>query len=126
MSELRLYCLVRGDIDWLPILGKLCSQVGHGYLGAFVNCPDEELKKRYLGINSNGLIDSGQAKISLSAKNLGALMRAEAECRSLGISTALIRDAGRTVFPEPTVTCLGIGPVEYDHLPKYVQKMRLF
>jgi peptidyl-tRNA hydrolase len=125
MAELRLYCLVRGDIDWTEILGKLCSQVGHGFLGAFINCADNELKDRYLGVNTEGLIDSGHAKITLQAKNLHALMRAQAECKSLGLSTALICDAGRTVFPEPTITCLGIGPVEYDHLPKFVQKMRL-
>jgi PTH2 family peptidyl-tRNA hydrolase len=124
MEELRLYCLVRGDLE-IPI-GKLCAQTAHGFLGSYVNCTNEDLKKEYLGLNENGLIDSGQAKITLKAKNLNALLRAEQECKDLGISTALIKDAGRTVFNEPTITVLGIGPVTKENLPKFVQKMQLF
>jgi peptidyl-tRNA hydrolase len=123
MSELRLYCLVRMDIE-IP-LGKLLAQSGHAYLGSFMNCKDQTVKDSYLGNNPDGQISSGQAKISLKAKNLAALHRAQQECSDLGISTALIIDAGRTVFNEPTVTCLGIGPVEYESLPKYIQKMQL-
>lgn len=121
--ELRLYVLVRQDIE-MP-LGKLLAQVGHAFLGAFENCTDTELKKTYLGENPNNVVDTGQAKISKKAKNLAALERAQAECTALGIPTALIKDSGRTVFSEPTVTCLGIGPVARENLPKFVDKMQL-
>jgi peptidyl-tRNA hydrolase len=123
MSDLRLYVLVRQDIE-IP-LGKLISQVGHAFLGTFENCKDATLKAEYLGKNPEGVIESGQAKISKKAKNLNALLRAQEECKALGISTALVTDEGRTVFSEPTVTCLGIGPVSRENLPKFVEKMRL-
>jgi len=114
-DDLRIYCVVRIDIN-MP-LGKLIAQTGHGFMGALVGCKDEDLKARYLG--------AAFTKIALKGKNLNALERAKRECDELGITTALITDSGRTVFNEPTVTCLGIGPVTYDQLPKYVQKMHL-
>lgn len=124
VEELKMYLLIRGDIE-MPE-GKLAIQAAHAILGAWVNCHDEELKAKYLGLNPEGQITSGQAKISLKAKNLHAMERARAECRALGISTALVTDAGRTVFNEPTVTCLGIGPVTRSKLPPFVEKMRMY
>jgi len=40
--------------------------------------------------------------------------------------TALIKDAGFTVFDEPTVTCLGIGPIREDLIQDDLKKLKLF
>jgi PTH2 family peptidyl-tRNA hydrolase len=112
--DLRIYCLLRMDIE-MPV-GKIISQCGHGFMGALLKA-DKATVETYLA--------GSFTKIAVKAKNLAAIQRAKNECDALGIPTALITDAGRTVFNEPTVTCLGIGPVLRENLPKFVQKMNL-
>ncbi len=112
--DLRIYCLIRQDIE-MPI-GKMLAQSAHGFMGALLKA-DKATVETYLA--------GSFTKIAIKAKNLAALQRAKTECDALGIPTALITDAGRTVFTEPTVTCLGVGPVLRENLPKFVQKMNL-
>lgn len=114
MDDLRIYCLIRQDID-MP-LGKTIAQSGHAFMGAML-VADPVIVDEYL---------SGPfTKISKWTKNLDSILRAKRECDELELPTALITDIGRTVFSEPTVTCLGIGPVKRNQLPKFVDKMRL-
>jgi peptidyl-tRNA hydrolase, PTH2 family len=112
--DLRIYALIRMDIE-MP-LGKIIPQAGHAYMGALLKA-DKALVETYLS--------GAFTKIAVKAKNLAAILRAKDECDALGIPTSLITDAGRTIFNEPTVTCLGIGPVLRESLPKFVQKMQL-
>ena len=67
----------------------------------------------------------GHPKITYGAKNEAALRRALEECQAVGIPAHLVTDEGRTVFPEPTVTVLGIGPCRRSDLPPFVGKMQL-
>ena len=117
-EELRLYCVVRGDIE-MPV-GKLVAQAGHAFVGALRVATETapHLAERYLA--------DSQPKITLQAKSLAVLERAARECKDAGIIHHLVIDEGRTVFNEPTVTCLGIGPVLRDRLPKFVSKLRLY
>lgn len=120
-TELRLYCVMRSDLAAVagkPIpLGKLISQGGHAFDGCIEVCP-ELLYLEYVN-------DGARPKITIEAKNEHALRRAFAECQQAGLSCYLVTDAGRTVFPEPTMTCLGIGPVRRIDLPKYVRNFQL-
>ena len=117
-EELRLYLLVRGDIQMS--FGKGMVQAGHAFVGVIENA-------RKTIPETVDLYMVGQTpKISKKAKNIDALLRAQRECREAGIPTALVTDAGRTEFSEPTVTCMAIGPTTRDKLPKYVEKMQLF
>ena len=119
MSEYKLYTVVRTDIE-IPV-GKLLPQVGHAFLQVFLKCQknNPELAEKYEN-------EPSYPKIALKAKNLHALLRAQKECDDLNIPTFLVTDEGRTVFTEPTVTCLGIGPVIPDNLPVYVKKLQLY
>lgn len=114
-DELRLYCLMRTDLK--ASTGKLITQGGHAFVGCVSVCPSLRFIE-YLN-------DGQQPKITLRAKNEGILLRAVAECKEAGIPYYLVTDAGRTVFPVPTVTCLGIGPVARKDLPKFVQRLQL-
>lgn len=119
MSEYKLYVVVRSDIE-MPI-GKMLAQVGHAFLGVFLEClsNNPELAEKYKN-------EEMYPKIALKGKNEHALRRAQTECDELKIPTFLVIDAGRTVFTEPTVTVLGIGPVIFENLPTYVKKLQLF
>ena len=117
--ELRLYCLVRTDIE-IPV-GKLTAQTGHAYCTVIFNAirdGDRDQVQKYF--------DNDQPKITLRAKNLASIERAARECKEAGINHFVVTDAGRTVFNEPTVTCMGIGPVQKGELPKFVQRMQLY
>lgn len=117
-DELRLYCIVRDDID-IPV-GKLIAQAGHAFATVVhqAHSTNPEILEQYFSVS--------QTKIVLKAKTLSQLMRAAEECKTAGINCFLVEDAGRTVFNEPTITCLGIGPILASDLPKFVKKLRLF
>lgn len=119
ISEYRMYCVVRQDIE-IPT-GKLIPQVGHAYLMSLRDCRKANplLAEAYDN-------DEGQAKIGLRAKNLQAMERGHRELREAGIPCCLVTDEGRTVFPEPTVTVLGIGPCRRDDLPAFVRRFQLY
>ncbi len=114
-NELRLYCVMRADLE-API-GKLMAQAGHAFVGCVANLESTKFQE---------YINSGvQSKIVLRAKNERELLKAKAVCDEAGIPFYLVTDAGRTVFPEPTVTCLGVGPIQKWQLPKFIQRLQL-
>lgn len=117
-DELRIYLVVRTDLD-MP-KGKLAVQSMHGALGLFKECitKEQQLMTRYM-------VSRFEYKVSLKAKNLAALMRAQRECKDAGIPTFTVEDAGFTVFEEPTTTAVAVGPVKKSDLPKYVQRLQL-
>lgn len=113
-AELRLYCLLRGDLE-MPE-GKAHAQTGHAWVSTLYAAPREQV---------DAYMAASQPKIVLRAKNQAMIERAAAECRSLGLPHYVVCDAGRTFFAQPTITCLGIGPVTFLQLPKYIQRQRL-
>jgi peptidyl-tRNA hydrolase len=118
-TELRLYCVMRGDLN-APV-GKLLAQAGHAFTGVLWNTTTFEwAPKIYEYMNG------ARAKIVLKVANKDELLRAYHECQEHDISCYLVIDEGRTTFPEPTVTCLGIGIVTRAELPTFVRRLRLF
>ncbi len=99
--------LVREDLN-LPI-GKACAQVAH----ASVECA---LKTR------PDLLEAwkreGMPKIILGVKDKQHLLLKMRQAKAEKLIYALIEDAGRTFFTEPTVTCLGIGPDADEKIDK--------
>lgn len=116
-EEPRLYLLVREDIN-MPA-GKGYAQAGHAFLGVV------EAARRVGHPGIETYLAGQQGKIAVRAKNLGAIERAARECREAGLPVCVVTDAGRTVFGEPTVTCMAVGPVSRSKLPKFVERMRL-
>jgi PTH2 family peptidyl-tRNA hydrolase len=49
----------------------------------------------------------------------------EARAREQQIPTCLVHDAGRTVIPAGTITCLGLGPAATDVLEPLTGTLRL-
>jgi peptidyl-tRNA hydrolase len=65
----------------------------------------------------------------LAAKNENKLKELIPLLKDRNIPHALITDCGYTVFTEPTVTCLGIGPCwpeEIDDLTKRFQTLKTY
>lgn len=105
--------------------GKMCSQVGHAYLGAFLQNKDPQIISKY----HSEFPESPGTKICLEVKNLDQLLKAEQLAKEAGLSFYRVTDSGCTNFfgGEPTITALGIGPAtksQIKHITKRFQLMK--
>ena len=96
--------------------GKLAAQVAHGAVSAFLVAP-AAAQRAWLQV--------GMPKIVLRCPDEAALLDLQARAQAAGIPAYLIRDAGRTVVAEGTVTCLGLGPAETDAIDALTGTLKL-
>jgi peptidyl-tRNA hydrolase len=87
--------------------GKMAAQVAHASMAAFL-IADNANRQQWL--------DVGMPKIVLDGENEAQLNLLLHRAREAGVAAFLVRDAGRTVVPEGTVTCLGIGPAPKERI----------
>lgn len=87
--------------------GKLAAQVAHAALGAFL-AASREAQAAWLA--------AGMPKIVVYGAHDAALLDLETAAGQRQIPHCVIRDAGRTVVPAGTVTCIGIGPAPRESI----------
>ena len=102
--------------------GKIASQAGHAYLGAFLRCQESNPL-----LLADYLKDFPGTKVCLQAKNLDALLRAQAQAELFGIPHSLITDSGCQNFfnGQPVVTALGLGPVNEQTIRQITRRFQL-
>lgn len=117
----RLYALVRTDLGMDK--GKIASQAGHAFLGAFVNCKDSFAIQEY----HKDFPKSPGTKVCLQVPDIAQLYRIENEARAAGLSTYVVVDSGCANFfgGKPTVTALGIGPATREQIQHITQFCKL-
>ncbi len=98
----KLVVAVRSDLELSR--GKLAVQVAHAAVMAALDA-----KARHRKAFSDWY-DEGQKKVVVKAEDLQELHLLQNKARSLGLTTALVEDAGLTELPPGTVTCLAVGP----------------
>lgn len=112
--------VVRNDLRSKLRHGKLAAQVSHASMSSFLQGmeihkkPHSSWHKLELDLDRSRFewITGSYAKVILKCKDLEELLELYERCsRNDKIPCSLITDDGRTVFKEPTVTCLGIGPL---------------
>lgn len=96
--------------------GKLAAQAAHAAVAAFLEA-GEEAQQRWL--------DDGMPKVVVKAPGAEDLLRLEALAHSRGVPASLIEDAGRTVVPEGTLTCLGLGPAPEEAIDEITGDLKL-
>lgn len=117
----KMYCIMSKDAlkKMNGIRGKATSQAGHAFLHAFWNA-EERFPQ-----------DASLYKYSMTAKKITLVAQDETVLQELldeyspVVGTSLVKDAGLTVFKEPTVTCLGIGPIHEDYIGESLKKLPL-
>ncbi len=102
--------------------GKIASQAGHAYIGAFLRA-DADTQKEY----HKEFPEHPGTKVCLGAKNLHALLRAEEAARLAGIPYFRVTDTGCKNFfnGEPTITALGLGPATKAQIKHITKKFEL-
>ena len=106
--------LVRQDLK-LP-KGKMSVQVAHASSSALIKSHKDDLKKWQ---------SSGMKKVVLKVEDEKELFKYKQQAEDLGLVTALIEDAGKTVVAPGTVTCLGIGPDKEEKIDKVTGKLKM-
>lgn len=96
--------------------GKLAAQVAHASVAAFLEA-DKAAQQSW--------VSSGMAKIVLKVDREGELIRLYEAAVSRNIPAQLIADAGRTVVPAGTITCLGLGPASAVKLDELTGELSL-
>ena len=106
--------LVREDLK-LP-KGKLGSQVAHASVDATLKSDKKiiEVWKK-----------EGGKKVVLKVKDEKELLKCKQMAEDIGLKTALVKDAGRTVLEPGTMTCLGIGPDLEEKIDKVSGKLKM-
>ncbi len=98
----KLVVAVREDLNLS--CGKLAVQVAH----AAVECTLKAKKSNKKWVEE--WIKEGQKKVVVRAKDLREIFELDFKAKNLGLTTAIIKDAGLTEVSPGTVTCIGIGP----------------
>ncbi len=96
--------------------GKLAAQVAHAAVAAFLNAARAD---------QIAWLQEGMPKVVLKVETLEEIVLLDKAAATRGIAACLIEDAGRTVVPEGTVTCLGLGPADDALLNEVTGELKL-
>ena len=100
--DYKLVIAVRSDLELSK--GKLAVQVAHAAVMAALDAKGKHRKW------FSEWYAEGQKKVVVRGGALHDIHSLRTKARSVGLTTALVEDAGLTELPPGTVTCLGIGP----------------
>lgn len=117
MSDLRLYAIINKEALKAAggSRGKMMAQAGHAFLHAYWDA-EQRFPERARAYRN------GRAKkIVLAAENEAALREIAARVEGFGFT--LVVDAALTVFKEPTVTAIGLGPIDKTELPDWLANL---
>jgi peptidyl-tRNA hydrolase len=96
--------------------GKLAAQVAHAAVGAFLEANTEA---------QQAWLEEGMPKVVLKGNSAEELLRLQTLAMQRHIPACLINDAGRTVVPAGTVTCIGLGPAGDDEIDGLTGELKL-
>lgn len=132
--------VVRNDLRSKLRHGKLAAQVAHASMGAVFS---RSVVQEYGNIGSadDTVYRSKQipltpeleywfnemfTKVVLRCDDEAHLLEIHKQAEEAGIMNALIKDAGNTVFREPTYTCIGIGPATSEQLSAITDNLKMY
>ena len=96
--------------------GKLAAQAAHAAVAAFLEA-SEEAKRLWLA--------NGMPKVILRSPSAEELRELNDVAKGCNIPACLIADAGKTVVPAGTITCVGLGPAKGKELDEITGELKL-
>lgn len=104
--------------------GKKMSQSGHAAISWLLNRVYKMNNRPVFSAAEQEWMTTGQTKIVAQVDSEKELLDIYQKARDIGLEAYLIKDAGKTEFDAPTITCCGIGPDEaskIDPLTKHLE-----
>lgn len=137
MSEFKQVILVRSDLK-LP-KGKLAAQAAHAAVDATLKQLGSGRGSGFSSGQRSGLgsgrqsgsdivsswRNQGMKKVALKVADEKELYKYVQQAKDLGLVTAVITDAGKTVVAPGTVTCAAIGPNAESDVDKIISELKL-
>ena len=96
--------------------GKMATQCSHASVES-VMISDKSLVEEWR--------NEGAKKVVLKVNSEKDLMECFRLAKSMKLKVSLIKDAGKTFFKAPTITCIGIGPDEESKIDKVSGKLKM-
>ena len=128
--KIKMYCIFAKEsvVKMNGVRGKLATQAGHAYLNAYWDSMSDMAADGDRPKFSNAMayqMANHCYKITLVVDTVEELKTLQNAYRDK-VGTALITDAGFTVFTEPTTTCLGIGPIPENMIGDDLKALKTF
>ncbi|MEA2036761.1 MAG: peptidyl-tRNA hydrolase Pth2 [Nanoarchaeota archaeon] len=114
MGKYKQVILLRMDLK-LP-KGKAMTQAAHASSAALLKSHKDDIKRWQ---------SEGMKKVALKVADEKELFEYKQQADDLGLVTALIEDAGKTVVEPGTITCLGIGPDNEEKIDNVTGKLKM-
>lgn len=106
--------VVNGALKLPP--GKMAAQVAHASISAFLRASNERQQE---------WLNAGMPKIVVVCSFEEDLNRLMSAANDAEIAASLIHDAGKTVLPAGTLTCLGLGPAPAHEVDPIIGELEL-
>jgi len=106
--------VVRKDLKMNP--GKACAQVAHASVEAVLNSSKKNIEEWK---------SEGAKKVIVYVNSKRELLQLQRKAKSLKLVATIIKDAAKTFFKRPTITCLGIGPDTEEKLDRITGDLKM-
>lgn len=115
--EYKQVVVVRSDLK-LP-KGKMAAQAAHACVESVLLTLKRDKEK------VQNWRQKGMKKIVLKVETEKDLLKIMQEAKDMGLITALITDAGRTIVEPGTRTCIGIGPDKEEEIDQITGQLKM-
>jgi len=117
-GEYKMVLVVRNDLKMGK--GKVAAQCSHATLGCFQKACE------YKPDAVDTWFSGGQAKVVCKCESADELEQLRLQAKRKGLTTCLIRDAGRTQIESGSKTVLGIGPAPSISINEITRHLKLY
>jgi len=122
MADLKMYAVFSREA--LKLMngnrGKLAAQAGHAYMHTFWDA-----EKRFPEAASQYRNDQRAYKIGLIADFTEEVIEQLRAYYEPWNGFTVVEDAAFTVFDKPTITCIGIGPIDPDNRDEFLKACKV-
>ncbi|CAF4084414.1 unnamed protein product [Rotaria magnacalcarata] len=117
-GEYKMVLVVRNDLKMGK--GKVAAQCSHATLGCFQKACEQNPD------SVDTWFTCGQAKVVCKCESADDLEQLRLQAKRKGLTTCLIRDAGRTQIEPGSKTVLGIGPAPSKLINEITRHLKLY
>ncbi|CAF0921671.1 unnamed protein product [Rotaria sordida] len=117
-GEYKMVLVVRNDLKMGK--GKVAAQCSHATLGCFQKACEQ------VPDAVDTWFSCGQAKVVCKCESADDLENLRLQAKRKGLTTCLIRDAGRTQIEPGSKTVLGIGPAPSKLINEITRHLKLY